>query len=397
VIPAHLLDGLLAVVVGLWAALSVTIVLDRFRYDRRTRRLQRSVSSQPSAAESRDAGRITAADFQQLTAAGMPAHVEVALAEGLRARLGERQLRAVAEGVVPADLQTRSAALQILASAREPEVHDLLDRCLRSDERELAAAAVRMLIRLDSRDAAQVLIAALRDGVHSPSRLAAAIDRMSVPRDDLLAPLIADADSVARYWGVRLAGRLGAVAWAPTVRTLTADADALVRRAAVEALGAIGEPKDRVLLLIRFLDPAAAVRVHAARASAAFPDAAVADALTELLRDREWIVRAAARNALQRLGAVATTAVVRTLWDEDGFAANSAAEVLFASGAALGIARDLLKQPDHADVLRTMSRFLAVAGPHLTRALLDHLTTAETNLLLSLVRDDLRVGGGRHP
>lgn len=366
-------------VVAIWIALSGTILIDRSLHDRRARRstqLRARLRVAPAAAG--DAARqMTPGRFQDLVLAGVPPEAETTLADQICARSGDRQLRMIADGTLPAGIAARIAALQVLVSARRPDAYDALDRCLRSGERNLAAAAVRMLIRLDDRRAAEILIAALCDGAHPGSRLAAAIDRMSVARADLLAPLLDHPEAPPRFWGVRLAGRLRAAEWAARVRALTADADPLVRRAAVETLGVIGNQKDRVLLLTRFLDPVPMVRVHAARASAAFGSAPVADALAELLGDREWIVRAAAREALRRIGDPAAPALIRALSNDDAFAANSAAEVLFLTGAMATVARRLVRVPGDREAIEIVRRFSRAAGPHLNRALREQLDPDE--------------------
>jgi HEAT repeat protein len=205
---------------------------------------------------------------------------------------------------------------------------------------------------------------------------------------DALTPLMDGEQATARFWGARLAGRLAAREWAPRVRQLASDTDPLVRRAAVETLGIIGDPSDRRLLLERFRDPAPIVRLHAARASAAFANEAVADALTELLADRKWIVRAAARDALRSTNGIGTAAVVRTLWHPDGFAANNAAEILHWTGASAKAARRVLEGAGATgDLVAILARFIAVGGIHLRDALLDPLDEPARGLLLARIRD----------
>jgi HEAT repeat protein len=391
--PAPLLDGALIVVAAIWTALSLTIIADRYRFERRSRRSAHLQTRLAYAAFDDDtAERVTATEFQELVLAGLSPMIERSVAEQISERIGSRQLRAIADGTSAADLESRIRALQILVSAQHADGYYALDTCLRSGDRDLAGAAVRMLVRLDNRRSAEILVTALTDGVFIPSRLAAAFDRMSAPRADLLASLLTHGTALVRFWGVRLAGRLQAREWAPRVRELTFDADPLVRRAASESLGTIGEPKDRVVLLTRFLDPVPMVRLHAARAAAMFPSPAVADALAELLGDREWIVRAAARGALQRLGSVGTDALIRTLWDDDRFAANNAAEVLFLTGAMLEAVRRLLATTDNLDVRRLTVRFLQMGGPHLSRALLEQLDPADVRRLRALVREEAASG-----
>jgi HEAT repeat protein len=241
---------------------------------------------------------------------------------------------------------------------------------------------------VSDRPAAVILVTALRDGVFAPSRLAAAFDRMLRPPADVLALLLDGELPAARFWGARLAGRLMAREWAVKVRALADDADPIVRRAAVEALGVIGDTSDRPRLIARFRDPVPMVRVHAARASAAFANETVADALTELLADREWIVRAAARDALRSINGIGTAALVRTLWHPDRFAANNAAEVLHLTGAAAQAARRVLQGAGaSADLVAILARFAAVGGGHLRDALVEPLEERSRGLLLAHIRD----------
>jgi HEAT repeat protein len=228
-----------------------------------------------------------------------------------------------------------------------------------------------------------VLIKALRDGTYSRARLAAAIDRLPALRGDLLEPLFESEDASARFWGARLAGRFNAREWVTAVRRLTTDTSPLVRRAAIEALGAIGEAADRELLLARFVDPVPFVRAHAARASARFPDVGVIAALLNLLSDKQWMVRASARQALRTIGTPAVDPLVRTMWDKDGFAANSAAEVLYQTGTISDLARRILERPSlAAEPKRIVQRYMAVAGPHLAQALLSRFSNPERIALL---------------
>ena len=116
-------------------------------------------------------------------------------------------------------------------------------------------------------------------------------------------------------------------------------------------------------------------------------DEGVADALTELLADREWVVRAAAREALTRMGGAGTAAVVRTLWHPDAFAANSAAEIFYRSGAADEAARRALRNAGSAAVLdEILRRFLEVGNPHLREAFLERLHPGEQERLLHRLR-----------
>src|SRR5436190_694446 len=247
----------------------------------------------------------------------------------------------------------------------------------------LGAASIRILAKIDTRQSAALLINALRDGVYSRSRIAAAIDMMSVARADLLKTLFDASEPEVLFWAAKLAGRLKALEWTSRVRQLGLDTEPLVRRAAVEALGPLGDVTDRALLVYSMSDPLPFVRAHAARASVRFANADVVDALVGLLVDRHWMVRAAARDALARLGDAALPAVKQALWHSDHFAADSAAEILHRTGGAADAARQVLENPSAARrQVPMLARCLSVAGPHLRAAFLGQLSTREQRVLI---------------
>ena len=125
-------------------------------------------------------------------------------------------------------------------------------------------------------------------------------------------------------------------------------------------------------------------RAHAARACVRLADSGTAESLAALLSDQHWIVRAAARDALQQIGRTAFPAVVQALWHADDFAASSAAEILNATGGAAELARQILADADgarrHGPVL---ARFFAVGGPFLRSAFLGQLSSRERHDLLN--------------
>jgi hypothetical protein len=374
-----ILQPLLAVVAALFVLMSTALLIDRFVYDRRSRRvaaLHRRLTIPKAAArpEPADEGawQLSPSEFHQLALAGLPGETEARLARELRARHHVRHGGADIDAS-GGSVWDRMVALHLLVASAGSSLatYAALDDALRSGEPMLAGAAMRLLIRLNEYQGAARLVQALEDGAGSRARLAAALDRLTVPRWDLLQRLLRHRDAQVRAWGARLAGRHGTQALAADLRTLATDTDGLVRRAAVEALGVLADPCDRALIRSRFRDAVPMVRAHAARAAAGFADAEMAGALTDLLADREWIVRAASREALQRMGAVAQSSLVRALWHHDPFAANSAAEVLHRTGAITAIARCVIETPLLASqAAETLSRYAEVAGPHLCQALL---------------------------
>ena len=393
-----ILTPLLIATAASWAVVGLFVLVDRARHDAHEHRLddarEELMRRNPSLDEhaERVSRRIGTSDFQQLVLEGLPYEIETTLARHVWIRAGEDKLRRQADGSDSVGMWQRIAALQVVASAGSTDAYPALDRALRSGSAPLATAAIRMLTTSGGREAAVVLINALRDGVYSRARLAAAIDRLPALPADLLAPLFDSLEQEARFWGVRLAGRFQSREWAPAIRQLTNDSSPLVRRAVVEALGAIGETSDRDLLLTQFKDPVPFVRAHAARASAIFTDQAVVTALVNLLADREWIVRASARRALRTIGEPAIDALVSAMSDKDVFAANSAAEVLYHNGTMASFARWIIDAPTTAaDATRIVHQYMAVSGPHLRHALVHRFSAAERALLMRLLDTGLAI------
>jgi HEAT repeat protein len=82
-------------------------------------------------------------------------------------------------------------------------------------------------------------------------------------------------------------------------------------------------------------DPVPFVRTHAARALGRLRAADHAGALLPLMGDREWIVRAAAKQSLESMGPPVAGLVSGLLSNPDAFARDGASEVLQSLGAQL--------------------------------------------------------------
>jgi hypothetical protein len=320
---------------------------------------------------------VSPTEFQELVLAGLSKSAQVALAQELRMQGGDTTLLAVITGERRGSIDERIEALQIIVSGRHPEMYRVLADALRSPEPELATGALRLLRALNDEQSASILVGALAANAHAPSRLAAALNRMTVSYSPLLGPLLQHDNPTVRFWAVLLAGRTGASQWTWMIRMMLTAREPMVRRAAVEAIGRLGSSDDRRLVLARFFDPSPMVRVHAARASVAFADEGVADAVAKLLGDREWVVRAAARDALRAMGSVAKSSVLRTLWQGDPFAANNAAEVLFLTGEAVTLIREVIARPHRPEQTRLVQHLIAASGPQILRALSDELEPGE--------------------
>jgi HEAT repeat protein len=221
----------------------------------------------------------------------------------------------------------RISALRTLARAGDTRSRSLLRRALGDDDDEVVGAAVRSLGEIGKEWAVDELIAVLRAGTHSRSRVATQLDRLTPRIGAQLVGLLFDNDPSVRFWGATLLARCSGLAVEQLVQ-LTRDPDPNVRAAAVEALGEQGDAGGLAAVRERIRDETWFVRVHACRAVGRLGDLEDASRIARALSDPWWWVRAAAKDALRGLGIGVAGALIPYLDDEDAFVRNGAAEVL---------------------------------------------------------------------
>ena len=340
-----------AVTSTLWLALSSWVVIDRLRYDRRERQLgliRRSLGD-PRLAELSQGER--AAFIQQLLDR-VPTHVIYRMAgndefpawvreECARMSLAVFGLPQMLRDATPhrgaRAKWRRISALHVLLNARPTAIHALLRVALADADADVASAAATVLQRIGDQRAAEILIEGLRIARLPASRIASRLERFTIPLADLLRPMLTDARPEARYWAVTLLrDQHDEDGLAAAIMPLVDDPDAPVRKAALLTLGSMVPQRVAHDAAMRLWDPAPFVRTAAinalAQAGERSPDRtrrkAFASSITPLLADREWTVRAAAKDALVRLGPGTWREVAAELTSTDGFARNGAAEVL---------------------------------------------------------------------
>jgi len=269
----------------------------------------------------------------------------------------------------------RIAALRVAALGGLADGRALLDDAVRSPDEEVQAAAVRILGELATPAAQTVLVEALRSGHFARSRIAAQLEGAALSMD-LLRPLLDDPQPIARYWGVKLLEH-AAHDPAATEAMLAAahDEEDNVRAGAAASLA--GDDSDRATqaLVSLLADSSPHVRLHAARSIGRRGTTTAAGHVALLLSDRDWWVRTAAKRALEELGVPAVSAVVPHLSADDGFARNSAAEIL----QNLGLVRALVDQVATAKsgerdaAARELAPILAAGGARFASLALEHL------------------------
>jgi HEAT repeat protein len=274
------------------------VLVSRAGYERRRRiasRLEREVLEAPARSTHPSLERRRLGLLLRLAAeAPLPKGSEQALARTLVARLGAPDFRRRAAGGRHSRRQL--AALRAFAVAGHDEPWDCFADALRFGTPDVRAAVVAMLGRIPDGRAAALLVEALRSGRHPRSRVATALDAFPIPIGVRIVPLLTSADPYDRYWGALLMRRYPDVPGLPRLLTVLArDREAMVRRAAIETIGAVGFHSASELVAMLTGDPVPYVRAHAARALGHLRAADQAGVLLPLMADREWIVRAAAK------------------------------------------------------------------------------------------------------
>lgn len=204
------------------------------------------------------------------------------------------------------------------------ELDDLGDR--RAWRR--ATAAYR-LGDMACREAGSPLVARL-DDVDADVRAAAARSLGHLRFEEGAAALVQAlvSGAVARTIAFRAVLDIGTAAL-PELRQLASDPDPVVRAAAVELIGWVGDAGDASLLVEAVDDPSAEVRARSAAALGRLAEAEGAAALTRALDDRIYFVRLHAARALGQIGERAAVERLLRQAREDRFeAARAAAEAV---------------------------------------------------------------------
>ena len=238
------------------------------------------------------------------------------LALGIVAGRVRARRRRIGEAVVTVDGWQLERAER--SELPEDETRRILEQGLRSDELDLRIAAITVLGRLGHRHdwAVDLLVEGLADGVDSPMRVVAQLDRLA-PRLGLrLVPLLEHPRDVVRFAAVRL---LAPYPWlvARHATALAADPSPNVRAAALETLRATPSPEALRCALRLLGDSHPRVRAHACFSAARIGGLAVASQLAARLADESDWVRGAARRALALLGPGVAPAVLPQLESDD--------------------------------------------------------------------------------
>jgi hypothetical protein len=321
--------------VAAWFAISLAVLVSRFRYDRR--------HASPRAGD-------------------------------LSARATNRLVRRVQRAPrTEWGRWRRVTALQRLGQAHNPVVAGLIGPVLDESDQRIASAAISTLGDIGDEWAIEILLEALKRGRGPRSRIAAELEALAPEPGPKLVPLLRDKDPGVRFWAATLLERYPELAEERLVE-LTWDPDPNVRAAAIETLGTRRGDAVANALVARLDDDAWFVRVHAARAAGHVAGDAAAPSIARLLADEKWWVRTAAKDALRGMGVDSVPALLSLLAHEDAFARNGAAEVLQDVGFV-----DFLVQDDPGSPL--LARIYAAGGERLRDAAEERAEELDTGVV----------------
>lgn len=357
------------------ARATVTSILEALRDgDQDTRAADRLARVQPLLeCVSRDMVLYTAAD------PATPAAAARILSDWLSRDKGLDQLVSDAsEHRRSSDVWRRAASLRILCARAHPRALDLLQRALDTSHADLASTALNLLGASRDPRAVDLLVAALRAQRHPASRIAVQLEQSPLRPADTFRTLLTDGDSTVRLWAATLLGDYPHLDWVEAaLAPLVDDEDPRVRKAAIQSLGRVGGELAASLALRHLTDRVPFVRAHAARALGELERTDTASAVTPLLGDPDWWVRAAAKQALEAMGAEIWTVLVRALEHRDPFVRNGAAEVF----QNIGVLDSLIMMEAASDYpspakIDLLKRIASAGGTRLTDSLIERAGAA---------------------
>lgn len=341
----------------LWLGLSVWVVVGRLVYEARQlvqQKVQRELEDLNLAGLSPELraravhqilARYPRRSIDRLVVANSPsASVLEVYAQHVLTRYGLATILLDAAGNErKPDTWRRISALQILTRIRQLAVYELLEKALLAPDDEVVGAAIVLLGALGDTQAAQILIAALRDGSPFSSRIATQLEHFPDHAVRSLQLLLSHSNSQVRYWAAFLLARHGAFPGLDgELAPLGNDPDPHVRRAAVQALGRIGGPRATYVAIKLLADPTGYVRAYAIRALGVLGRTECAGKIAALMTDQDWWVRLAAKETLVDMGPRVWRDAAAQLDSADAFARDGAAEVL----QNMGVLPDLVAQAD---------------------------------------------------
>jgi HEAT repeat protein len=242
--------------------------------------------------------------------------------------------------------------------------HDAVPRLrelLGEGREEVREAALFALGRMGTRDALEAMLEALERGDRwTEEKVAEAVEEAGDESRQLLIHLLQDDDPARRSLAAEVMGKVAGPEEAPALEAALEDEDIDVRARAADSLGKMRAVEARAGLLKALDDPEWEVRSQAAKALGHIGDAEDAERLVLCLRDREWWVRQNAAEALREMGEVGEGPLIETLWGDDRFARETAAQVLEEASLVERIVKDMRDNGDNIEGYRVIRRLAEI-------------------------------------
>ncbi len=344
-----------------WAVLGGWVLVERYLYDRLHDEARRDTDSYlDGRLDLEEVGR------RRLTRLALgPSSVATTAAAAV---LAARWQRLVAEATGPGAKNSRVEALTILVRAGFPDALELIRRAVAEGDPALTTSVLRVTAELETDAADAFLLEVLVEGTHPRARTATELGPRVARMHEPLVALVSDDDPTLRYWAITLLiPEMGDSDVALAATSRAGDSDANVRAAVAEALGACDPRIARPLLRRLLRDDAFFVRAHAARAVAQARDGSLAVGLLPLLADRNWWVRAAAKESLLQLGDAGLDVARSALSHADRFARDGALEIILGSGRMQEL--EVLADTGDAGALETVAAIHAQTAEWTTETL----------------------------
>jgi HEAT repeat protein len=238
---------------------------------------------------------------------------------------------------------------------------------------EVREASLFALGRMGTKEALEAMLGALDRGDRwTEEKVAEAVEEAGEESRQLLTRLLKDEDPGRRAFAAEVIGKVAGPEEAPELEAALEDEDIDVRARAADSLGRIKDAGSRQGLLRALDDPEWEVRSQAAKALGHIGDAEDAERLAQCLRDREWWVRQNAAAALREMGEAGEGPLIETLWGDDRFARETAAQILEEASLVERIVEDMRESGDNIEGYRVIRRLAEIgcAGT-LSQVLLD--------------------------
>jgi HEAT repeat protein len=226
----------------------------------------------------------------------------------------------------------RGRAALLWARLDLPDAEQAIAPLMSDPDADVRAAATQALATCASEEAAWALLHALRDELVEPQRV---VERLTGPwaAGPLLAALRDDDFDHVASWLAEALGITGDPRAEGPLANLASTGDEEQRIRACRALGRLGRRSSASVMISALADPSPAVRAQAARGLADMREVRSVDALTVLMGDSAWWVRARAADALRALGDPGLAALRDCVHAHpDPFARERAAEALAMEG-----------------------------------------------------------------